>query len=156
MKKTPAQIQWIKVLHTAKNALGLDDDNYRVILQSSAGVDSAAKITSWAQYESVLASFKVLGFTCKGSHGARVKKTESGKRSPHMISYRQEYYIRGLWSLASRAKDEASLRAMVQRVGGVDDISFLTKLKAADVITALRDICTKAGFNPDSKDGSCF
>jgi hypothetical protein len=66
-----------------------------------------------------------------------------------MISSRQEYYIRGLWDLASRAKDEASLRGMIKRIGGVDNIQWLTRENARRVILALRDIARTAGYNPD-------
>jgi hypothetical protein len=47
----------------------------------------------------------------------------------------------------------ASLHAMTRRVGGVDDIRFLRKEDAQKVILALRDICWKARFNPDGKEG---
>jgi hypothetical protein len=66
-----------------------------------------------------------------------------------MISSRQEYYIRGLWDLASRIKDETSLRRMIKRIGGVDNIQWLTRENARKVILALRDIALKAGYNPD-------
>jgi hypothetical protein len=66
-----------------------------------------------------------------------------------MISSRQEYYIRGLWDLASRAKNEASLRGMIKRIGGVENIQWLTRENARKVILALRDIARKAGYNPD-------
>jgi hypothetical protein len=59
--------------------------------------------------------------------------------------------------LASRKKDEASLRAMIKRGDRADDIRFLRKENARKVILALRDICRKAGYNPDGKraeDGS--
>jgi hypothetical protein len=42
---------------------------------------------------------------------------------------------------------------LIKRVGEADDIAFLPRRSASAVILALRDICWKAGFNPDSKDG---
>jgi hypothetical protein len=42
---------------------------------------------------------------------------------------------------------------MVKRIGKVDDIAFLPRHAAQAVILALRDICWKAGFNPDAKEG---
>ncbi len=47
---------------------------------------------------------------------------------------------------------EESLNAIILRVGRVIDISHLTVSNASKVILALRDICLKAGFNPDSKN----
>jgi hypothetical protein len=40
---------------------------------------------------------------------------------------------------------------MIRRIGKTDDISFLPRASASAVILALRDICWKAGFNPDAK-----
>ena len=53
--------------------------------------------------------------------------------------------------MASRKKDEKSLRAMIKRIGHVDDIRFLKKTDATNVILALRDITKKAGFDPDEE-----
>jgi hypothetical protein len=72
-----------------------------------------------------------------------------------MISQRQEYYIKGLWALASRAKDEKSLRKIIKRIAKVDDIRFLPRKAASAVILALRDICWKAGINPDKREELC-
>jgi hypothetical protein len=81
----------------------------------------------------------------------KYKKTAAGS-NPAFIPERQEYYIRGLWALAGRAKDEKSLRRMVKRIGKTGDIRFLSRQAARAVIPALRDICRKAGFNPDCKE----
>ncbi len=144
--KNPAKMKWIKIIHVAKRELQLSEEQYSAILQGMAGVDHANEIDSWDQYNAVLMAFKKLGFQIK----TNLKKTVNQEpRNPKMITFRQEYYIKGLWSLASRKKDEKSLRAMIKRIAGVDDISFLKKEYATDVILALRNITTKAGFNPD-------
>lgn len=135
---------WIKIIHIAKNKLGLDDIAYRAVLEGTAGVSSAKEIKTTGQYLSVMAAFKKLGFSFHPS--------PEPQRAPGMISEKQEYYIRGLWDLASRAKDEKSLRAMIKRISGVSDIAFLKKKDASKVILALREIARKAGFNPDSKE----
>jgi hypothetical protein len=149
---TPAQKKWTQILHVAKRECKLDDDAYRAVLAGAAGVESASDITTWEQYQSALTAFKALGFHVKSktsrTTGLKQMDTE-GKRNPAWITARQEYYIRGLWDLASRKKDLYSLRAMLKRVGGVEDISFLTKELAQKVILALRDITKKAGYNPD-------
>ncbi|MDR2053808.1 MAG: regulatory protein GemA [Treponema sp.] len=141
----------LAIIHVAKKQLGLDEDAYRAIL-SGAGVDSARDIRTAAQFNSVMTAFARLGFK---SSGAAVKHRETAAgTNPAFISKRQEYYIRGLWALASRVKDEKSLRRMVRRIGKTDDIRFLSRRAASAVILALRDICWKAGFNPDRKEGS--
>jgi len=138
----------LAIIHVAKKQLGLDDAAYRAIL-SGAGVASSKDIKTTAQFNTVMSAFQKLGF--KSTWIGKPINTVKG--APGMISKRQEYYIKGLWQLASRFKDEASLRKIVKRVGKVDDISFLPKRSASAVILALRDICWKAGFNPDTKEG---
>ena len=133
---------WTKTIHTAKSVLGLSDEEYRVILASAAGVNSAKELYSWEQYSAVMTAFAKLGFNPKPG-------IVNDKRNPAWISYRQEYYIRGLWELASRQKDEKSLRAMCKRITGVDDIRFCPKYAATKLILALRQIAQKEGYDPD-------
>jgi hypothetical protein len=125
-----AQKKWIQVLHIARKQCGLDDEAYRALLSGAAGVESSSGITTWKQYNDCLAAFKKLGFKVQsGTSGkSKLKETEPQEGRPdRMISSRQEYYIRGLWDLASRAKDEASLRGMIKRIGGVENIGFSSK-----------------------------
>jgi hypothetical protein len=92
-----------------------------------------------------LAAFKKLGFEIKPKQ-SELKETDTDtKRNPAWIAARQEYYIRGLWDLASRKKDMESLRGMIKRICGVSDIRFVVKEDAQKVIFALRDITEKAG-----------
>jgi hypothetical protein len=141
----------LAIIHVAKTQLGLDEEAYRAIL-SGAGVNSAKDITTDARFNLVMDAFAALGFT---PSGAEVKhKNSAAGTNPAFISPRQEYYIRGLWALAGRAKDEKSLRRMVNRIGKTDDIRFLSRRAARAVILALREICWKAGYNPDGKEGS--
>ncbi len=149
---TFAQKKWTRDIHVAKNRLRLGDEAYRAVLSGSAGVESAAEIMSWEQYNAVMAAFRSLGFTKKSPKKHDVDPQEV--RQNHMITARQEYYIKGLWNLASREKDEKSLRAFVRRITGAGDVTWLTKKQAADVISALRKLTSDAGFSPDSKDGA--
>jgi hypothetical protein len=139
----------LAIIHVAKKQLALDEEAYRAVL-SGAGVSSARDITTDAQFNTVMAAFTALGFT---SPGAAVKHQNTAPgTNPGFISKRQEYYIRGLWALAGRVKDEQSLRRIVKRIGKTDDISFLSRRAASAVILALRDICRAAGFNPDGRE----
>ena len=140
----------LAIIHLAKKQLGLDDETYRAIL-SGADVYSAKDITTELQFNTVMGAFMKLGFLPAGHKVKKYQRAVSGK-NPNMISKPQEYYIKGLWALASRVKDEKSLLRMVKRIGKVDDISFLTRKSASALIQALRDICWKAGYNPDSKE----
>ena len=137
---------WVKIIHIAKAKTGLDDEAYRALLWGAAGVDSASQIRISQQYNAVMAGFANLGF--------QVQKRKVGSQSTrpaNMITERQEYYIRGLWELASRAKDERSLRGICKRITGVDDLSFCPKSKASALILALGDIAKKAGYDPYSR-----
>lgn len=140
----------LAVIHVARKDRGLDDEAYRALLSGAAGVSSASEIETEAQFEEVMRGFAALGFVRKpvGSSHAKGAAPRAGS-APGQATERQLYYIRGLWALASEKKDEGSLRAMVRRIGKVDDIRFLTRGAASGLILALRDICEKAGFNPD-------
>ena len=140
----------LSMIHIAKKDTGIDDEAYRALLGGAAGVYSAAHIKYESQFTAVMKAFENLGFKSKPKD--ELKKTDTtSKRSPLWITAKQEYYIRGLWDLASRKKSITSLRAMIRRIAGVDDIRFLSKVNAQKVIIALRDITKKAGFNPDEK-----
>lgn len=147
--QTERQRRWTRLIHVAKNQTGIDDDAYRAILAGSAGVASASEIKTWAQFNAVMRAFRNLGFTTR-----RTQVEPQGERNPHWMTARQEYYILGLWRLASRSKDEDSLRAFVRRITGSDDIRFLRKGDARNVITALRRMAEEAGYNPDSAEGT--
>ena len=141
----------VAIIHVAKKQLGLDEDAYRAIL-SGAGIASSRDLKTDEQFSSIMRAFENLGFKSPGrKQGIKYRETVPGQSSS-MISKRQEYYIRGLWDLASRVKDEKSLRGIIKRIGKTDDIRFLSRKAASAVILALRDICWKAGFNPDAKE----
>jgi hypothetical protein len=140
----------LAVIHVAKKQLGLDEEAYRAIL-SGAGVSSAKDITTSTQFNTVMDAFAALGFKPRRTE-LKHRISAPGTNSA-FISKRQEYYVRGLWDLASRARDEKSLRRMVKRIGKTDDIRFLSRQAAQAVILALRDICWKAGYNPDTWEG---
>lgn len=138
-------------IHIAKKELKLNEEAYRALL-SGAGIYSASEIKTENQYKTIMQGFKNLGYVLnkKNNTNYNFKKKRSGG-GVDRITARQEYYIRGLWDLASRVKNEESLNALILRIGKVIDISHLTVFNARKVILALRDICRKAGFNPDSK-----
>jgi phage gp16-like protein len=153
---TAAQRKWIQILHVAKRECNLDDTAYRALLFGACGVESAGDIKEWKQYNNALAAFKNLGFRVKSKTSRATGLKETGtetKRNPAWITAKQEYYIRGLWDLASRKKDETSLRAMIKRIGGVEDIRFLKRTDAQKVILSLRDITRKAGYKADEPPG---
>lgn len=141
----------LALIHLAKKQCGLDEEAYRALLWGAAGVEKASEIANESQYRAVMASFEACGFSPRRSNRKKLPLREEQKGND--VTGRQLYYIKGLWELASRKKDEKSLRAIVKRIGHVDDLRFLTKERASAVILALRDICWKAGYNPDGPFG---
>jgi hypothetical protein len=141
---------WIRIIHVAKTKTGIDDTAYRGIL-SGVGCDSSKDIRDVEQFKEIMLAFSRLGFRYdpRTSAASGNKRKPSVGGAPGFITKRQEYYIRGLWQLASRAKDEKSLTAMIMRIGKVDAIEFLPRKSASSVILALRKICWDAGLNPD-------
>ncbi len=130
----------IALIHLAKKECALDELSYRALLRGAASVDSAADLESEAQFDSIMLAFKRLGFKSSAAIAS--------KKSPY-CTRGQLAYISRLWEAGSRQKTESALRAMVKRIGHVDDPKFLTKRAAQSIIIALRDMCWKAGINPD-------
>jgi hypothetical protein len=143
----------LALIHIARKECGLDEVAYRDLLEGTAGVSSSADIEDEKQFEEVMKAFANLGFERKPSTRKRLPLRE--EQVGDYASRRQLYYIKGLWELASRARDEKSLRSMVKRIGHVEDLRFLSKRAASSVILALRDICWKAGINPDGPIPGC-
>jgi hypothetical protein len=144
----------LALIHLARKDRGLDEVAYRALLAGVAGVESSAKIETEEQFRAVMDAFSSLGFARKPATRKRMPLREGEVPDRSSASRKQLYYIKGLWELASRARDEQSLRAMVKRIGKVDDIRFLERSAASALILALRDICWKAGFNPDRPDAA--
>jgi hypothetical protein len=124
---TPTQRKWAQVLHVAKRECGLDDKAYRALeVLRACGVESARDIKTWEQYHHALKAFRVLGFRIKSkaSRAGGLKETDAQtKRNPEWVTARQEYYIRGLWGLASRKKDADRLNALIRNSGGKCEIA---------------------------------
>jgi len=126
---------WIKLIHTARRQLGLDDAEYKAILLGAAGIESSKELSSETQFDEIMKALRNLGF--------RYQKREE-IILPNRASKAQIAYIKRLWDLGSRSKTESSLRQFLRRVGHVDDVNFLTKQQASAVILALEDINMKA------------
>jgi len=146
----PRRKRLIQLIHVGRSKIGLADDDYRALLGGATGKSSSADMTV-AELETVLQTMRKLGFVASGSgeeKGLTVRPENVGDASP-----RQIYYIKGLWALASKKKSEESLRAIIKRIAGVDDIRFVPRRSASAVILALRDIAEKAGYDPDGPEG---
>lgn len=126
---------WIKLIHTARRQLELDDDAYKSLLMGAAGIESSKELESEKQFDEIMQAFKNLGFKYQ-------KKQEIILLN--RASKAQIAYIKRLWDLGSRSKTESGLRQFLRRIGHVDDVNFLTKQQASAVILALEDMLRKA------------
>jgi hypothetical protein len=133
----------IQLIHIGKGKMALTDDAYRAFVEGVTGKSSCKDMTE-RQLEAVLRSMRSNGFDLSPN---RVRPQEQG-----MASIAQLEYIKGMWQKCARNKNEAALIAFVNRIAGVKSLRFLTVETAQKVILALRDMMTKAGFDPDTSE----
>ena len=134
----------IRLIHIAKNRLGLSDGDYRAILESTSKKSSCSEMTV-LELEEVLKVMKSLGF--------RVKKLETKKSELGWNTSKEQMdYIKGMWELVARNKSDRALYRFINRITGAEHPRFMTEKNAQDVILALRAMMIKAGFNPDYKE----
>ena len=132
--------RFIKLIHIAKAQLALCDEDYRAIVESVSGKTSCSELTLF-ELEHVLKAMKKLGFRVKK---LAVKDEELGRTSAAQLEY-----IKGMWELVARIKTDKALYAFIKRITGAAHPRFMTENDAQNVISALRTMMVKAGFNPD-------
>ncbi|MEX3628767.1 MAG: regulatory protein GemA [Burkholderia sp.] len=124
-------------IHVAKTQLGLDDETYRAMLRSVAGVDSARNLSPTGA-TAVLRHLEHSGF----------KPTTPARRPRPAASARaavdpQSNKIRALWhELHARGvvhhDTESALAAYVLRQTGVEALQWLNSTQASRVIESLK------------------
>jgi len=133
----------IQLIHVGKGKMGMDEPAYRAFLTGVCGRDSAAKMTI-RQLEQALKAMRENGF--EGTPN-RVKPIEKGGATLDQLEY-----IKGMWAVCARNKNDAALTAFVKRISGVDALRFLNVELAQKIILALREMMIKAGFDPDTSE----
>ena len=133
----------IQLVHIGKGKLGMDDEAYRAFLAGVCGKDSAARMTI-RELEAALRAMRKTGFEQKPR---RVRPLEKGDATIEQLEY-----IKGMWAVCARNTSDEALRAFVKRIAGVDALRFLDVERARKVILALRDMMTKAGYDPDTSE----
>jgi phage gp16-like protein len=133
----------IQLIHIGKGKMGLTDDAYRAFLEGITGKQSCADMTE-RQLAAVLRAMRKNGFEFLPR---RVQPEEKGGAATAQLEY-----IKGMWQKCPRNKSDAALLALVNRIAHVKALRFLTVETARDVILALRDMMTKAGFDPDTSE----
>lgn len=134
----------IQLIHIAKSQIGLSDEDYRAVLESTAKKISCSEMTLFELNE-VLKAMKKLGF--------KVKKLETREEEIGWdASKAQMDYIKGMWERVARDKSDRALYKFIKRITGADHPRFMTAKDSQKVIIALRKMMTDAGLNPDRKE----
>ena len=133
----------IQLIHIGKANMGLSDDDYRAVLEGVTGKQSCKDMTE-RQLTAVLRFMRRNGFEQQPN---RVKPIERGRATLEQLEY-----IKGMWAVCARNKNDEALLAFVNRIAGVKALRFLTVETAQKVILALRDMMAKAGFDPDTSE----
>jgi hypothetical protein len=138
--------QQVKLIHTLKSALGMDDDQYRFALYEGYRAESSKELT-FIQAEGLLRHLKEKA----AAQGVWKERPGPGKKSGHQgLKGRAGYatpsqldYIAGLWNEVSRVPEEQqakALRGFLLRVAKVSDLRFLPRRQVSGVITALKQM----------------
>ena len=140
MPKFNKKLNLIKLIHVAITKLGLDDDVYRDILESTTGKTSSKLLTP-AQLEAVLDRLKQLGF--------EVESNKTGVKN--LASDAQSKLIRHLWLQlyhAGQVKNgsEKALAKFIENRVKVSALQFLSTESADMVINHLRQWCKRCGI----------
>ena len=134
----------IQLIHIAKSQIGLSDEDYRAVLESTAKKSSCSEMTLFELNE-VLKAMKKLGF--------KVKKLETREEEIGWdASKAQMDYIKGMWERVARDKSDRALYKFIKRITGADHPRFMTAKDSQKVIIALRKMMADAGLNPDRKE----
>ncbi|QQC83028.1 regulatory protein GemA [Acinetobacter bereziniae] len=132
------KLKLIQLIHIGKSKLGLDDELYREVLESTTGKTSS-KVMTVAQLEAVLDRMKQLGFDIESKNKAGVK---------NLADDAQSKLIRHLWLRLHEAgqvrnSSELALAKFVENKVGVSALQFLSSDHADMIITHLRQWCKR-------------
>jgi Bacteriophage Mu, GemA protein len=119
----------LAVLHVAKARLGLDDETYRDLLESEAGVRSARDLDG-AGFAAVMRRLERLGF--------HARRPAALPERPGMASAAQLDYLRGLWRRYTGRRDERGLDTWLRKQCGAADLAALDRAGAHKALTALK------------------
>lgn len=141
MAKFNKKTKLIQLIHVGKKQLGLDDDLYREVLESTTGKNSS-KLLTVQQLEAVLDRMKQLGFTVEAKEKTGVK---------NLADDAQSRLIRHLWLQLHEAGQirngsEQALAKFVENRVHVSALQFLCSHHADMIINHLREWCKRCGI----------
>lgn len=130
-------------IHIAKKDLGMDDDAYREMLISVAGVESAGKLSATGMAR-VLAHLEQCGWRPAGKtnkHGRKPHNLGTGRNSRSA----QLKKIEALLTVGNRQWKYADVLA--KKICRVDSIAFVHESELYKIITALRLQAKREGWD---------
>lgn len=134
----------IQLIHIAKSQIGLSDEDYRAVLESTTKKTSCSDMSLFELNE-VLKAMKKLGF--------KVKKLETKDNEIGWDASKEQMdYIKGMWELVARDKSDRALYKFIKRITGADHPRFMRSVDSQKVIVALRKMMVSVGLNPDRKE----
>ena len=86
-----AAVTEIKLIHIARQALGMDDDTYRAMLANLCGGKTSSKALTDIERQKVLRHFKSRGFVLKRKNGGQT--ADAWRRRPLMRKLRALWYL---------------------------------------------------------------
>lgn len=130
----------IRIIHALKKALFMDDETYEDFLLSF-GVCSSKELTS-AEAKILIDSMKLKAVEMKVWKTKPLKYDDLDRED--MATPAQLRYIELLWKNGTQEKDpkirRKKLRAYLQLRFKIDDIMFITKRKANNVINSIKEM----------------
>lgn len=127
----PLAADKLRLVHLAKRRLGLEDDDYRRILATVAGVTSSRELTE-AGFCQLLDVFARLGFTSSSA------AANFGRRDGFATTG-QVAAIRRLWAAYhADPTSDAALGRWLERSWGVSALRFVTADQAPRIIGVLK------------------
>ena len=134
--------QQIKLIHTLKNALRLDDAGYREILRSRFCKDSSKKLTC-IEARALIREMESQAISM-GIWQRREKKYDHLCNRQGFASPKQLRMIEGMWKDVSRALTEEDRKAMLRRfllrITGIGDLRFLKPEHIRKAVNALKSM----------------
>lgn len=136
----------IAKIHIGKKYLGLNEDDYKVLLKASVGKESTTDMTV-EELKEVLNSMNVAGaFATGGQSSSKNQKNENDKhfyvtyQDTKYLTEKQVKFIKGLWWKKSNNPSENTLKVFIKRITGKNSLSECGHKEANILITAIQEI----------------
>jgi hypothetical protein len=130
------------LIHVAKKAVGISDEDYQSLLLGSAGIDSTKYLEYEDQFDTIMQAFKNLGFKSRKT-ASRPQWTDKWG-----CTEAQRAKIEAMWRSCARVPSDRALRAFIKRITHVDHPAFLRPVLVSKVISALNAMMIKTGHDP--------